>query len=249
MKVLLLGGTTEAAAMAHALSGAGIAAIYSYAGRTRAPVVQPIATRTGGFGGVQGLVAYLAREQITHVIDATHPFAAQMSRNAVDACAQTVTPLIALERPAWIATDADLWTQVPDLDAAVSILPDEPWTVFLAIGRQTVDAFAVKPQHGYILRLVDELQGSLPLPSATVIVARGPFDLETDLALMRDHGVDLIVAKNAGGAGAEAKLIAARRLGLPVIMIDRPFVPDRHRVDDVGQVMDWLHQTPTDLGV
>ncbi len=235
--------------MAAALATAKVDAVYSYAGRTVSPVEQPIPTRSGGFGGVAGLVIYLSAENITHVIDSTHPFAVGMSRNAVVACAQSGVPLIALERPAWTATDGDLWTSVADIGAAVAVLPEEPWTVFLAIGRQTLDAFATKPQHHYILRLVDPPDRPLPLPHATVILARGPFDVASDTALIQGLHIDLIVAKNAGGAGAEAKLTAARTLGLPVIMIDRPAMPNRRTVATMAEVLDWLHQTPADLGV
>lgn len=249
MRVLVLGGTTEAGQMAAALANAKVDAVYSYAGRTVSPVEQPIPTRSGGFGGVAGLVNYLSAENITHVIDATHPFAVGMSRNAVVACAQSGVPLIALERPAWTATDGDLWTSVADIGAAVAVLPEEPWTVFLAIGRQTLDAFAAKPQHHYILRLVDPPDRPLPLPHATVILARGPFDVAGDTALIQGLHIDLIVAKNAGGAGAEAKLTAARTLGLPLIMIDRPAMPNRRTVATMADVLDWLHQTPADLGV
>lgn len=249
MRVLLLGGTTEAALMARALAGAGIPAVYSYAGRTATPVAQPVPTRTGGFGGVAGLADYLRAEKITHVVDATHPFAAGMSRNAVAACAETRRPLIALGRPPWTAGPGDLWTEVADETAAAALLPDTSWTVFLAIGRQRLDAFAAKPQHAYVLRIVDPPDAPLPLPNARVVLARGPFDVAGDTALLRDHGVDLIVAKNAGGAGAGAKLVAARDLGLPVIMIDRPAIPVRRTVATVKEVMDWLHHTPADLGV
>jgi precorrin-6A/cobalt-precorrin-6A reductase len=249
MRVLLLGGTTEAAQMARALSDIGIDAVYSYAGRTATPVTQPIPMRVGGFGGVAGLADYLHAEKITHVIDATHPFAARISRNAIAACAAASRPLIALERPPWAAQPGDLWTHVADEAGAADILPEEPWTVFLAIGRQRLDAFAAKPQHAYILRIVDPPADPMPMPNAKVILARGPFDVAGDTALLQDHGVDLIVAKNAGGAGAEAKLIAARSLCLPVIMIDRPTIPPRATVATVQMVMDWLHHTPADLGV
>jgi precorrin-6A/cobalt-precorrin-6A reductase len=249
MRVLLLGGTTEAGQMAQALASAGIEAVYSYAGRTADPVAQPIPTRSGGFGGAEGLMAYLAAEKISHVIDATHPFAAGMSRNAVAACTAARCPLIALERPCWTAQPGDLWTHVADAPAAVAILPDKPWTVFLAIGRQKLDAFAAKPWHHYILRLVDPPDAPLPLPRATVVLARGPFDVAGDTALLQAHRVDLIVAKNAGGVGAEAKLTAARALALPVIMIDRPAIPVRRTVATVAEVLDWLHHNPADLGV
>ena len=239
-RILLLGGTSEASALARALAGADADAVFSYAGRTGAPIAQPLPTRVGGFGGVAGLVDYLRAERITHLVDATHPFAAGMSRNAIDAAAETGVPLIAFERPPWRPGPGDDWRRVAGIDAAVAALPDTPTRVFLAIGKQTLAAFAAKPQHHYLLRLVDPPDGPLPLPDAQAVIARGPFDEAADLALLADHRIGWIVAKNAGGAGAEAKLIAARRLGLPVVMIDRPSLPDRRTAGTVGEVMEWL---------
>ncbi|MBM1308817.1 cobalt-precorrin-6A reductase [Sulfitobacter mediterraneus] len=240
MRVLLLGGTSEASQMAKALSQAAVNSVFSYAGRTNAPVPQPLPTRIGGFGGVAGLAAYLRREAITHVIDATHPFAAGMSRNAYAACTETSTPLIRLERPAWQAQAEDDWTFVATLEDTVAALPDEPARVFLAIGKQHIDLFATKPQHHYLLRLVDAPEGDLPLPYTAVVIARGPFDVAQDLALLQDHEITHIVAKNAGGRGAEAKLNAARQLGLPVILADRPALPGQNIAADIGAVMAWL---------
>ncbi|MEZ5886933.1 MAG: cobalt-precorrin-6A reductase [Paracoccaceae bacterium] len=247
-RLLILGGTTEASALARTVAGAGIPAVFSYAGRTGAPVGQPLATRIGGFGGVEGLIAYLRGEAITHVIDATHPFAAQMSRNAVEACARTGIPLCALERPAWVAGPGDDWRHVPDIPAAVDALPEDPARVFLAIGKQNLIPFSAKPRHHYLLRLVDPPDGPLPLPDAQAVIARGPFTEAGDLALMRGHRITHVVAKNAGGAGAEAKLKAARTLGLPVILVDRPAVPDRTVRATVGGVMGWLKAHPARLG-
>ncbi len=243
-RVLLLGGTTEAGALAQALAGAGIDAVYSYAGRTGAPVGQPIPVRTGGFGGAEGLAAFLRAEGFTHLIDATHPFAAQISANAVEAARLERTPLIAFERAPWTPTPGDRWTHVPHTEAAVAALPEAPATIFLAIGRQGLHPFVARPQHHYLLRLVDPPEGPLPLPHATTIIARGPFDVEGDRALLEAHAADLIVAKNAGGEGARAKLDAARALGLPVILIDRPTLPARPLAHSVAEVMRWLHATP-----
>ena len=240
-RILLLGGTTEANLMAQAIAKAGLAGVYSYAGRTEAPMGQPIHLRVGGFGGVEGLREYLKAEGISHVIDATHPFAAQMSTNAVTACKAEGIPLIALERAPWVAGEGDRWTQVPDLAAAVAALEGPPQRVFLAIGRQHLEPFASQPQHDYLLRLVDAPTGSLPLTQAKVVVARGPFDVAGDTALMREHGTEVIVAKNAGGKGAVAKIAAARALGLPVVMIDRPVIPPRQVAHSVAQVMAWLN--------
>lgn len=214
--------------------------MFSYAGRTAAPLAQPLPLRVGGFGGVDGLVAYLRDARITHVVDATHPFAAQMSRNAVAACAAASVPLIALERAPWAPRPGDDWTRVPDIAGAVAALPEAPARVFLAIGRQNLDAFAARPQHDYLLRLVDA-PGAPPLARARVVLARGPFDLAGDLALMRDHGTQIVVAKNAGGAGAAAKLDAARALGLRMVVIDRPALPERPRAETVEAVLRWLH--------
>lgn len=248
MRVLLLGGTTEASLMARRLAEDRVDAVFSYAGRTGAPVAQPLPTRIGGFGGPEGLARYLAEEGITHVVDATHPFAAQMSRNAVAACTAACVPLCAFERAPWRAWPGDDWRRVAGLDDAVAALPDRPARVFLAIGRQNLDTFAARPQHHYLLRLVDPPDAPLPLPDTTVIIARGPFDAAADRALLAAHRIEVIVAKNAGGAGARAKLDAARALGLPVILIDRPFLPRRRIAGTVEEVMAFLAH-PADLGV
>ena len=213
--------------------------MYSYGGRTRAPADQPLPTRIGGFGGVSGLADYIRGKRITHVIDATHPFAAEMSRNAVAACAETGTPLIALERAPWTKAPGDNWIEIADVDAAVAALPEAPANVFLAIGRQHIAPFATKPQHAYTLRFVDPPEAPLPF-AADVIVSRGPFTLEGELEMMRTRGIAWIVARNSGGDGARAKIDAARRLGLPVIMIARPQLPERLRVESVAEIMQWL---------
>ena len=240
MRVLLLGGTTEATALAHAFAAAGIDAIFSYAGRTENPVAQPLPTRLGGYGGINGLADYVIDAKITHVVDATHPFATQISRNAVEACAMTQTPLIAHERSEWLAQPGDNWQHVPDTQTAVAALPANPARIFLAIGKQTLPAFAAQPQHFYLLRLVDVPDAALPVPNAEVILERGPFTVESDIALMRAHAITHIVAKNSGGTGALAKLEAARCLHLPVILIARPAITDRLIARSIPAVMEWL---------
>ena len=237
--VLVLGGTLDASRLAQALVQAGVDGIFSYAGRTHAPIAQPLPTRLGGFGGVAGLQAFLQTERITHVVDATHPFAAQMSSNAVQACAEAGVPLLALERPTWRAQAGDVWQHVPDMAAAVQALPTEPARVFLAIGRQHVAPFLACAQHWYLLRLVDSVL-DLPAERGHVVLDRGPFTLEGDRALLQVHGITHVVSKNSGGAGAQAKLTAARERGFPVILIDRPFIPARPTVNAVEGVCRWL---------
>jgi precorrin-6A/cobalt-precorrin-6A reductase len=240
MRALLLGGTGDANALADALVGVRIDAIYSYAGRTQIPLGHALPTRTGGFGGAAGLADYIRQQRITHVIDATHPFAVEMSRHAVEACAATNTPLIALERAPWTRVTGDNWIDVADIDTAVGVLPDAPTRVFLAIGRQHIMPFAAKPQHAYTLRFVDEPDGALPLRNAEVIVSRGPFTLTSDRELMASRKTEILVARNSGGNGARAKIDAARELGIPVIMIARPVLPERPRVESIEEVMAWL---------
>jgi precorrin-6A/cobalt-precorrin-6A reductase len=248
MRILVLGGTTEASALARALAEAGVDAIFSYAGRTGTPAAQPLPVRTGGFGGIPGLVRYLRDKSVTHLVDATHPFAAQMSTHAVAASNETGVPLVALERAPWDPAPGDNWTRVSDTEAAVATLPDRPTRIFLAIGRQTLAPFAAAPQHHYLLRFVDPPESPPPLPQAELVVDRGPFTPEADLALLTKHGIEFVVSKNAGGSGARAKLDAARLLGLPVTMIDRPPVPERRRLESVDAVMEWLSHS-TDRGL
>ena len=240
MRVLLLGGTTEASQIGRALAAAGVKGVYSYAGRTATPVAQPLPTRIGGFGGIDGLAEYIRHQQITHLIDATHPFASQISRNAVEACAKTATPLIAYLRAPWLAEPGDDWRHVATVEQAAAALPDHPARIFLAIGRQHLQPFAARPQHFYLLRLVDAPVTALPLPDAEIVLARGPFTVDGDLALLRDYRITHIVARNAGGEGARAKLDAARGLGLPVIMMDRPDLPERKVAQSAEQMMHWL---------
>jgi precorrin-6A/cobalt-precorrin-6A reductase len=240
MRALILGGTSDANRLADAVARLGLDAIYSYAGRTETPLAQSLPTRSGGFGGASGLTDYIRQQHITHVVDATHPFAAEMSCNAVSACTETGVALIALERAPWAKTPDDSWIEVADEAAAVAALPDEPARVFLAIGRQHLAAFSAKPQHAYTLRFVDEPGAALPLPNAHVIVSRGPFTLAGDLDLMRSRGIEWIVARNAGGSGARAKIDAARELGLPVVMIARPDLPERPRTERIEDVLAFL---------
>jgi precorrin-6A/cobalt-precorrin-6A reductase len=252
LRVLILGGTADANRLvAEIAKDSRIDAVLSYAGRTENPTAPPIAWRVGGFGGIHGLVDYLRAENIARVIDATHPFAAQMSANAITACAVANVPLLALERAPWQRTSGDRWIEVDNIVAAAEALSATPRRVFLGIGRQYLDVFAAHPQHHYLVRLVDPPRAPLPLPETDVIVARGPFDLAGDRAMLMDHRIDIVVARNAGGDAAYAKIEAARALGLSVVMIRRPFIPAREKVEGVADVLRWLGHdlAPTERGV
>lgn len=247
--LLILAGTTEATALARASADRDLQGTVSFAGRVARPMRQPLPQRIGGFGGVEGLAAYLRDARITHVIDATHPFAVQMSRNAVAACKAAGVPLVALTRPPWALQQGDDWIRVPDIAGAVAALDRPRMRVMLAVGRMHLADFAPNPQHAYLLRLVDPPEAALLLPEAEVVVDRGPFDPAADRELMIQQGTEIVVSKNAGGTGAYAKIAAARALGLPVVMIDRPEPPERAELHGVEAVLDWIAHTGTDLGV
>ncbi len=224
--------------MAQALADAGIAAVYSYAGAVAAPRSQPLPVRVGGFGGIAGLCAYCRAEGIGAIIDATHPFAAQMSNHAVAAAGTLGLPLVALERAPWEQVGGDRWIAVATMAEAARRLVGP--RVFLGIGRNELAAFAqAGREHRFLLRLVDR-PAQVPLENADWVVARGPFALAGDLALLREHRITCVVSKNAGGTGAYAKIAAARALGLPVVMVARPAIAARARLQTPAAIMDWL---------
>ncbi|WP_084327536.1 cobalt-precorrin-6A reductase [Salinarimonas rosea] len=241
MTILLLGGTTEATGLAHLLAGRpDLPAILSLAGRTSAPRAAPLPTRIGGFGGVEGLVAHLRSEGIRAVVDATHPFAARMSRNAAEACRIAGVPLLALVRPEWTPGPGDRWTTVADMAGAVAALGEAPRRVFLTVGRLELAGFEAAPQHAYLVRTIDPI-GEVALPNLVEIRHRPPFDDAAERALMETERIDVLVTKNSGAAATRPKLDAARTLGLPVIVVDRPPRPEGvQAVATPEQALEWL---------
>jgi precorrin-6A/cobalt-precorrin-6A reductase len=242
LRVLILGGTTEATALARLLEGdARFDATVSLAGVTRAPVLPRLPVRIGGFGGVAGLVAYLREQAVAALVDATHPFAAQMTRHAVAAAAEAGVALLRIDRPAWTAGPGDRWTEVEDMAAAAHALGAAPRRVLLTIGQKDLAPFVAAGWHDYVIRSVDPPRD---LPArATLITARGPFALADELALLRAHRIEVMVTKNSGGAATAAKLEAARSLAIPVIVTQRPPVPEMARVAEAGAALAWLaHQ-------
>ncbi|MET3579457.1 precorrin-6A/cobalt-precorrin-6A reductase [Mesorhizobium robiniae] len=226
-RILILGGTTEARQLAGKLAArADLAVTLSLAGRTENPVAQDVPTRTGGFGGAGGLAAYLRQNYIDLLIDATHPYAAQISANAAEAAGNTGVPIVALRRPGWEPVEGDRWTLVANVAGAVTALGSAPRRVFLALGRQEVAAFEAAPQHHYLIRSVDAVEPRLAVSDATYLLARGPFREPDERALLESSGIDVVVSKNSGGEATYGKIAAARALGIEVVMIRRPALPD-----------------------
>jgi precorrin-6A/cobalt-precorrin-6A reductase len=221
-RILILGGTTEARQLAERLALRGdIDATISLAGRTVDPKPLPLRTRIGGFGGVNGLVDYLANEKIDLLVDATHPFANQISANAADAAERMETPVFALCRPGWDRRDGDRWISVADVASAVDALGKAPCRVFLAIGRQEAGQFSAAPQHAYLVRSVDPVVPPLDVPDCSYILASGPFGEDDETKLLRENDIGVLVSKNSGGSATYAKIAAARALGIVVVMIER----------------------------
>lgn len=244
-RLLILGGTREAAELARAVSerfASRVEITTSLAGRLPSAPVLPGGVRVGGFGGAAGLVRFLAEAAISHVIDATHPFATNISRHAREACALAGVPRLMLVRPAWQAGDGDRWTDVGDFTEAAWMVPRLGQRAFLTIGPGELAAFTGVRDVWFLVRLFAPPTAALPLESYGVVVCRPPFGIDDELALLRRHRIDLLVTKNSGGA-TEAKLAAARTLGLPVLIIRRPPLPDGARVDSVEGAVDWLAST------
>lgn len=217
-----------------------MAVTLSLAGRTAQPLAQAVPARSGGFGGVGGLIRYLQDERIDVVVDATHPYAAQISRNAADAAKAAGIPLLGLRRPAWEEQSGDRWRRVTDVVQAVAALGSDPRSVFVTLGRQEIGPFAGAPQHRYLIRSVDPIDPPLPLPQVLYLLDRGPFREAGERALFEAHRIDAIVAKNSGGMATYAKIAAARALGIEVVLLDRPALPEVETVASVEAAIGWL---------
>ena len=242
MRVLILGGTGEARALAVALDGRpDIEFESSLAGRVTNPALPVGAVRIGGFGGATGLAEHLRECGVDAVIDATHPFAATITANAAFAAHATGIPLVVLRRPGWIADPDVRWTRVPDIAAAAaSVAGLTVRNVLLTTGRRDLGAFAGDGGHHYVVRTVDPPAPPMP-PDMTLILDRGPYTVEGEVALMARHSVDVLVTKDSGGDMTSAKLAAARRRAIPVIMVDRPPVPTEvETVESVADALAWL---------
>jgi precorrin-6A/cobalt-precorrin-6A reductase len=238
--VLVLGGTSEARALAGELAlKPELRVISSLAGRVSNPVLPAGEVRVGGFGGAAGLAAYVRAEGVGAVVDATHPFAEMISAHAVEACARAGLPLLRLARPGWSPRDGDDWHAAASLAEAAALLPGLGSRVFLTTGRQGLAAFAALSGLWFLIRCVDPPGGPLP-PNREVLLARGPYERESERALMRRFGIDVLVTKNSGGPLTEGKLDAARDLGIPVVMISRPAAAAVQSVTAVSDAVRWV---------
>lgn len=252
-RILILGGTTEARQLAGKVARrADFSVTLSLAGRTESPIAQGVPVRVGGFGGADGLAACLREEHIDLLIDATHPYAARISANAAEAATQSGVPILALRRPGWEPVAGDRWTLVDSVAEAARALGPSPRRVFLAIGRQEAGAFEAAPQHRYLIRSVDPVEPKLAVPDALYLLARGPFPEPEERALLVKYGIDAVISKNSGGEATYGKIAAARALGIEVVTIRRPSLPDvpsAETVDALAAQVDHLFGPVAERGV
>lgn len=239
VRVLLLGGTGEARALAALLTAEpGVDVVSSLAGRVRAPLLPDGDVRIGGFGGADGLTDWLREHKIGAVIDATHPFAATITANAADATGRLGVPFVVLRRPGWQAGPGDDWRWVSSVaDANAHLVAGQ--RVFLATGRGALAAFAHRDDLWFLLRAIDQPDGPLPR-HREIVLGRGPFDVDAERELLRGHRIGVVVTRDSGGTRTAAKLVAARELGLPVIMASRPPLPDVPVVTTERAALEWL---------
>lgn len=242
--ILILGGTAEARQLADVLgSDPRYAVQLSLAGRTRSPAEHTVPVRVGGFGGAEGLANHLRAQGFALLVDATHPYAARISANAVLASRMSGVPSIALRRAAWVRQDGDRWQTVSSIGDAVSVLGATGRRVFLTLGRQELLAFEAAPQHRYLIRSVDPVDPPLNVPDALYLTDRGPFRQDEEAALLRKHDIEIIVAKNSGGPASYGKIAAARNLGIEVVLIDRPPLPEVQAFGTVDELVRYLAHT------
>jgi precorrin-6A/cobalt-precorrin-6A reductase len=246
-RILILGGTTEARLLAERLVGRSeLNVTLSLAGRTASPARQGVPVRSGGFGGAVGLANYLVNERIDVLVDATHPYASVISANAMEAAHKTDVRFVALRRPPWVAVAGDRWSEVSDVREAARILGQAPRRVFVTLGRNELTPFKDAPQHHYLIRSVDPVDPPLPLPHANYVTGRGPFSETDDRALMTAHGIEVVIAKNSGGAATYGKIAAARALGIAVIILRRPPpAAAAPAVETVEDALAWLDHALT----
>ena len=239
MTLLLLAGTGDARRIATGLQGADV--IASFAGATRDPRPLPVPARTGGFGGADGFQAYLDAAGISAVLDATHPYATQITTRSAAICAARQLPFLQYLRPPWTAAPGDNWTEIADETAAADHIPKGA-TVFLGTGRQTLERFANLSGRRVICRQIDPPTAPFPFDGGEFLIGRPPFSEADERALFRRLGVDVLVVKNAGGTASATKLAAARALGLPVLMITRPAQGDWPVADSLDDAISWGRQ-------
>ncbi|MBV6626961.1 MAG: cobalt-precorrin-6A reductase [Rivularia sp. (in: Bacteria)] len=242
LNILILGGTQEAAKLAtKAANLPHIKVKVSLAGRTSQAATSKY-LRIGGFGGIAGLIEYLQAERIDLIIDATHAFAATISHHAAIAAENLQLPRLMLIRSEWELVEGDKWIEVENIESAAKILPDLAKRVFLTIGRQELTAFSQLENIWFLMRMIEKPASDIVLPQGLLLLKKGPFNKDSEKRLLEDYEIDTVVSKNSGGSATYAKIIAARELGIKVVMVKRPMLPQGESVEDVESALEWIQE-------
>jgi precorrin-6A/cobalt-precorrin-6A reductase len=244
MTGLVLAGTSEARELCAVLGEYNVDAIASLAGETRSPRTLDVRTRIGGFGGATGLSQFIVENQIKWVVDATHPFAVQMSKTNADVCAALGVPTISLQRPPWTPTPTDNWHFIDTISELSNLIPEHA-NVFLGTGRKTLEQYHILSGRRLLCRVIDAPVGDFPFKGGAFQVGRPPFSVEEEIALFRKESIDWIVVKNAGGSGGFSKLLAAQQMGLPVAMINRQPPVNTTVITQVTDAVEWVQDILT----
>ncbi|MEB3342819.1 cobalt-precorrin-6A reductase [Okeania sp.] len=240
-RVLVLGGTGHSSKLIALISTIPeLEIINSLAGRTRQPAIGSTPRRIGGFGGVSGLINYLREQEIDLLIDATHPFASQISGNAAIASSELKIPRLMLVRPPWKKVEGDRWIEAENNEVAVKVLANLGSRIFLSIGRQELASYAHLKHLWFLIRIIDLFPPDSLVPPGKILTERGPFYFEEERSLLQKYEIEAIVSKNSGGDATYAKIVAARELGMPVVMIQRPPLPEGEQVSDVESAVAWI---------
>lgn len=237
--ILVLGGTADAHEIAVGLKEAGVDFVVSLSGAIRRSAVRGYSVRIGGFGGIGGLIEYLDKAEIEGIIDATHPFAANISRSAVVAAEVSGTPIVRFERPAWIAPEGADWRAVDDLDAAARALPSRART-FLTVGSRSLEPFVSRTDVWFLFRSIEK--AGMPFAQGEALIGWPPYNVDTELEVMKQHRITHLVTKNSGGGQTAAKLEAATEMGIPVIVVGRPVLPVVESASTVSDILRWAEQ-------
>ncbi|WP_142850547.1 cobalt-precorrin-6A reductase [Telmatospirillum sp. J64-1] len=243
--LLILGGTTEGAELARVLHrqyAGRLRIVSSLAGRVERPGPLPGEVRIGGFGGPVGLAQYMRENGITMLVDATHPFATAISAHARQACDILRLPRLTLERPAWQRQPGDIWVEVDDMEEAARLLPRIGQRAFLTVGTGEIEPFAKSEGVWFLVRLIAPPKTPLPLEDYQVTLGRGPFSIDDERSLLSSWQIDCVVTKASGGFATYGKIIAARELRLPVLMIRRPDPEPGERVSSIDGALGWVRQ-------
>ena len=240
-KILIIGGTQEGNKLANYFKEHNLEYIISYAGVVEEVYKKKFKKRVGGFGGKIGIFNFIKQNKITHVIDASHPFSQKISLNTYNVCKSYNIPIITYTRKPWFERKNDNWIKVGDFNESADYLKGEAKNVFLAIGKKNLQVFKKYPQHCYLLRVINNQDINNLFPNQKCIAYNSKLNVEEEIKILKKYKIEVIVSKNSGGNLAYNKIIAARKLKIPVVIISRPKSLRSKKIYTLESLLEWLN--------